>query len=107
MATTYQRIVFQPYMRDRFLLDRQGRRKLEQGLTRQTTAFYIVAGGSIRKAARRLLKKAGPKPDAELAGLVYGTTEIPSEGHLPLMQKPLFWAAVVGAVFFVLQVIFW
>lgn len=66
MATTYQRITFQPYMRDRFLVDRQGRRKLEQGLTRKTTAFYIVAGGSIRTAARRLLKRAGPKPYAEL-----------------------------------------
>ena len=28
----------------------------------------------------------------ELAGLVYGCTEIPSEGHLPLYQRPIFWA---------------
>ena len=25
-----------------------------------------------------------PKPESELTGLVYGCTEIPSEGHLPL-----------------------
>ena len=28
----------------------------------------------------------------ELVGLVYGCTEIPSEGHLPLYQRPIFWA---------------
>ena len=29
------------------------------------------------------------------SGLVYGCTEIPSEGHLPLYQRPIFWAGVV------------
>jgi SSS family solute:Na+ symporter len=48
-----------------------------------------------------------PKPDAELVGLVYGCTEIPSEGHLPLYQRPIFWACVVGVVFLILNVIFW
>jgi SSS family solute:Na+ symporter len=48
-----------------------------------------------------------PKPASELAGLVYGETDLPSEGHLPLWQRPIFWAGVVGAVFVVLQVIFW
>jgi solute:Na+ symporter, SSS family len=48
-----------------------------------------------------------PKPDKELVGLVYGCTEIPSEGHLPLYQRPIFWAAVIGAAFIVLQIIFW
>ena len=48
-----------------------------------------------------------PKPDAELAGLVYGATEIPSEGALPLYQRPLFWALVVAGVFVILNVIFW
>jgi SSS family solute:Na+ symporter len=48
-----------------------------------------------------------PKPDRELVGLVYSCTEIPSEGHLPLLQRPVFWACVVGAVFVVLQIIFW
>ena len=48
-----------------------------------------------------------PKPEAELVGLVRGCTEIPSEGHLPLTKKPIFWAGVVFAAFIVLQIIFW
>lgn len=48
-----------------------------------------------------------PKPEAELAGLVYGCTEVPGEGHLPLYQRPIFWAGVVAVVFVALQVIFW
>ncbi len=48
-----------------------------------------------------------PKPESELAGLVYGATAIPSEGHLPIYQRPMFWAAVVIVVFFILNIIFW
>ena len=48
-----------------------------------------------------------PKSDAELNGLVYGCTVLPSEGHLALYQRPIFWAGVVAIVFLVLQVIFW
>jgi SSS family solute:Na+ symporter len=48
-----------------------------------------------------------PKPRAELAGLVYGETEIPSVGNVPIYQKPLFWAAIVVVVFFILNIIFW
>jgi SSS family solute:Na+ symporter len=48
-----------------------------------------------------------PKPDAELTGLVYGCTEVPSEGHLALYQRPIFWACVVALVFAVLNIIFW
>jgi len=48
-----------------------------------------------------------PKPESELVGLVYGCTEIPSEGNLPVYQRPIFWAGVVALVFVVIQVIFW
>jgi SSS family solute:Na+ symporter len=48
-----------------------------------------------------------PKPDAELTGLVYGCTELPSEGHLPWTQRPIFWAGAVLVVFVILNVIFW
>jgi solute:Na+ symporter, SSS family len=48
-----------------------------------------------------------PKPEAELKGLVYGATEIPSEGSLPLIHRPMFWAGVVLLVFIVLNIIFW
>jgi solute:Na+ symporter, SSS family len=48
-----------------------------------------------------------PKPDSELTNLVYGCTHIPSEGHLPVWQRPIFWAGVVSAVFIALNIIFW
>jgi SSS family solute:Na+ symporter len=48
-----------------------------------------------------------PKPETELVGLVYGATELPSEGHLPLYQRPIFWAGVVCVIFIILNVIFW
>ncbi len=48
-----------------------------------------------------------PKAEAELQGLVYGVTEIPSEGSVSTWQRPWFWAAVVGVLFVVLNVIFW
>jgi solute:Na+ symporter, SSS family len=48
-----------------------------------------------------------PKPASELTGLVYGATELPSEGDLPLIKRPIFWAGVALALFLVLQYIFW
>jgi solute:Na+ symporter, SSS family len=48
-----------------------------------------------------------PVPEAELSGLVYGLTEVPSVGEVPLYKKPLFWAAIVAVVFVVLNIIFW
>jgi len=48
-----------------------------------------------------------PKPEAELKGLVYGLTEIPSHEHWPLLKRPGFWAAAVGLGFVALNIIFW
>jgi SSS family solute:Na+ symporter len=48
-----------------------------------------------------------PKPVQELTGLVYGCTELPSEGDLRLYQRPIFWATLVAVVFVILNVIFW
>ncbi len=48
-----------------------------------------------------------PKPDSELTGLVYGCTVIPSDRDLPLLKRPIFWAAVVCVVFLALNIIFW
>ena len=48
-----------------------------------------------------------PKPDAELTNLVYGLTPIPHEEHVTIFHSPLFWGAVVGVVFVILQIIFW
>ena len=48
-----------------------------------------------------------PKPVEELTGLVYGCTKLPSEGHLPIWKRPIFWAAVSAVLFLVLQWVFW
>jgi solute:Na+ symporter, SSS family len=48
-----------------------------------------------------------PKTDSELNGLVYGLTEVPSVGEIPIYQKPLFWAGIVVVIFFALNVYFW
>lgn len=48
-----------------------------------------------------------PKPVEELTGLVYGCTELPSEGDLPLWKRSIFWAALSAAAFLFLQVVFW
>jgi len=48
-----------------------------------------------------------PKTDAELDGLVYGLTKVPEVGDLPIYQKPVFWAGVVGVVFVALNLYFW
>jgi len=46
-------------------------------------------------------------PEAQLNGLVYGCTVIPSDGATRLYQKPLFWAIVVATVLFILNLWLW
>jgi SSS family solute:Na+ symporter len=48
-----------------------------------------------------------PKPESELVGLVYGIGEIPHEAVLPLWKRPIFWAAIVIVIFFVLNLMVW
>jgi len=48
-----------------------------------------------------------PKPDSELAGLVYGATEIPSDREMAFYERPIFWAAVVAVLFVTLNFLFW
>jgi SSS family solute:Na+ symporter len=48
-----------------------------------------------------------PKAEGELTGLVYGCTEIPSEGDIPLYQRPAFWAVIVAVIFVGLNLYFW
>ena len=49
----------------------------------------------------------GDAEESALTGLVYGCTEIPSEGDAPLYKRPIFWAIVIAAVFAILNIIFW
>ncbi len=46
-------------------------------------------------------------PESALNGLVYGCRVIPSEGDMPLWQRPVFWAGVVAVVFVILNIMFW
>ena len=48
-----------------------------------------------------------PKADAELTGLVYGLTEVPSIGNVPLYEKPVFWAIVVAVALVILNIVMW
>jgi SSS family solute:Na+ symporter len=48
-----------------------------------------------------------PRPVESLKGLVYGCTDLPSEGHLPLWKRPAFWAGASAATFLLLQWLFW
>lgn len=47
------------------------------------------------------------KPAQELGGLVYGCTELPSEGHLRIWKRPIFWAGISALVLLLLQWVFW
>jgi SSS family solute:Na+ symporter len=48
-----------------------------------------------------------PRPEAELAGLVYGATRLPEEHDDHWYQKPIVWASMIAVIFVVLNVIFW
>jgi solute:Na+ symporter, SSS family len=48
-----------------------------------------------------------PRPEAELNGLVYGLTDLPSDSLEPWYKRPLVLACIVGAALVVLNVWFW
>ena len=48
-----------------------------------------------------------PKTEAELTGLVYGSTVIPHDCSTNVFEKPIFWAIVVATVLFVLNLWLW
>jgi solute:Na+ symporter, SSS family len=48
-----------------------------------------------------------PRPVAELDGLVYGATKLPSEEPVPFYMTEWMWASVVVVIFIALNIIFW
>jgi SSS family solute:Na+ symporter len=48
-----------------------------------------------------------PQPDAQLEGLVYGLTNVPKVGNVPLYERPVFWAVVVSVVLVALNIWLW
>ena len=47
------------------------------------------------------------KTEAELTGLVYGSTVIPHDGSRNLFEKPMFWAVVIATILFILNLWLW
>ncbi len=48
-----------------------------------------------------------PRPVAELDGLVYGATKLPTEEWVPVYKREWFWATLVMVIFVVLNVAVW
>jgi SSS family solute:Na+ symporter len=48
-----------------------------------------------------------PTPEAQLTGLVYGSTVIPHDGSRNLFEKPIFWAVVIATILFGLNLWLW
>jgi solute:Na+ symporter, SSS family len=48
-----------------------------------------------------------PRPVAELDGLVYGATQLPTEEAVPYYKREWFWATVVIVIFAALNILFW
>ncbi len=78
-----------------------GAKSLAQQMWQALWAFVAVIAVSL---VVTLVTK--PRPESELRGLVMGLTDIPSEGDLPLVKRPVFWAGVCFVVFLILQWIF-
>jgi SSS family solute:Na+ symporter len=48
-----------------------------------------------------------PRPVAELDGLVYGATVLPTEEPVPFYKNEAMWAILVVIIFAALNMIFW
>jgi len=48
-----------------------------------------------------------PQTEAELKGLVYGATDIPSEQDMVFYKRPIFWAGVVAVAVVAINIYFW
>jgi SSS family solute:Na+ symporter len=48
-----------------------------------------------------------PKPESELVGLVKGLTPETEDKNVPLLGRPVFWAAIAFVVVVALNVYFW
>jgi len=48
-----------------------------------------------------------PRPMAELAGVVYGATPLPTEEPVPYYKNEWFWTAIAVVIFLALNIYFW
>jgi SSS family solute:Na+ symporter len=75
---------------------------MAENMYRALWSWLVCVGVTIAVSAA-----TSPVPESQLEGLVYGCTELPLEGAVPLIQRPQFWAIVVFIVFVFLNVVFW
>jgi solute:Na+ symporter, SSS family len=85
----------------RFIAMSPNARPMAENLYRALWSWLICVGVTVIVS---LMTK--PTPTAQLAGLVYGVTPLPSDGAENLWQKPAFWAVIVIVVFFILNIVF-
>jgi len=85
----------------RFIAMSPNARPMAENLYRALWSWLICVGVTVIVS---LITK--PMPTAQLAGLVYGVTPLPSDGAENLWQKPAFWAVIVIVVFFILNIVF-
>jgi solute:Na+ symporter, SSS family len=75
---------------------------LAQDMWQALWSFVAVVGVTVAVSLA-----TPPSPDNELRGLVMGVTDVPSEGHLPLVKRPIFWGGVCLGILLLIQWIFW
>jgi SSS family solute:Na+ symporter len=85
----------------RFIAMSPNARPMAENLYRALWSWVICVGVTVIVS---LMTK--PMPTAQLGGLVYGVTPLPSDGAENLWQKPAFWAVIVIVVFFILNIVF-
>ncbi|MOA33862.1 hypothetical protein D3C78_1551950 [compost metagenome] len=68
-------------------------------------AIYAFAACFVLTIAVSLVTR--PKPESELAGLVYSLTPRPEVGHLPWFRRPAILGSVVLGCTVVLNLMFW
>jgi len=85
----------------RFIAMSPNARPMAENLYRALWSWLICVGITVIVS---LMTK--PMSTAQLAGLVYGVTPLPSDGAENLWQKPAFWAVIVIVVFFILNIVF-
>jgi SSS family solute:Na+ symporter len=66
--------------------------------------WSLIANFAVTIAVSLVTK---PKPMAELEGLVYGMTKLPSEHQFPVFKRPITWAVAVAVAFVALNILFW
>ncbi|MEJ2010178.1 MAG: Na+/galactose cotransporter, partial [Acidobacteriota bacterium] len=99
--TMFVLVKFNPHMLSVFALSSHAK-MMAENMYRALWSWLICVGVTVTVSLF-----TEPRPIGELKNLIYGETALPSEGHLPLVKRPIFWGAVALSVLIALNVIFW